>query len=147
LALDSRGTGTLYAGFNDAGGVWQFRRATGEFHTLTPCRILDTRSSGGPALAAGSTRRVVITGKCDIPADAGTVSMNVTVTAPSGEGHLRLFPGGTPLPPNSIINFSPGQTRANSAISLLGAAGDIAIYVGQLTGSVQLIIDVNGYFR
>ena len=47
----------------------------------------------------------------------------------------------------SSLNYVVGQTRANSAIALLGAAGDLAVYTAQAGGSLDLIVDVNGYFR
>ncbi len=45
------------------------------------------------------------------------------------------------------MNWRPGQTRANNAILSLGPAGDITTHVDQASGSVHLIIDVNGYFQ
>jgi hypothetical protein len=89
------------------------------FYTLTPCRVLDTRDPagpwGGPALAASATRVFTIAGRCNVPPTAKSISVNVTVTQPTAPGHLILFPGGTP-PGVSMINFQPGQTRANNAI-------------------------------
>jgi photosystem II stability/assembly factor-like uncharacterized protein len=146
LAFNAAGTGTLYATSYYA-GVFQFRGGTGAFHTVTPCRAADTRTTDGPALAAGTSRTFKLAGKCGIPADAGSASMNVTVVDATSPGHLRLYPGHTARPPNSTLNFTPGQTRANRAVSLLGAAGDVAIYSGQGSGSVHVIVDVNGYFQ
>jgi hypothetical protein len=47
----------------------------------------------------------------------------------------------------STVNYVAGQTRANNAITPLGAAGALAVYVGQSSGNVHVIIDVNGYFE
>ncbi len=135
----------LYAG-TDGAGVWQLRRSTGAFHTVTPCRAVDTRSADGPALGAGTIRSFTLVGKCGVPAEAGSVSVNVTVTGATSGGHLRLFPGNTALPPASSLNFSAGQTRANNAVCRLGAAGELSIYSGQPAGSVDVIVDVTGYF-
>src|SRR5204863_8049945 len=50
------------------------------FHTLVPCRLLDTRDAagpyGGPLLGAGASRSFDLTGRCGIPADAAAVSLN-----------------------------------------------------------------------
>jgi hypothetical protein len=73
--------------------------------------------------------------------------LNVTVTAPTAQGHLRLFPSGAVLPLASTINYVAGQTRANNAVTPLGASGTLEVYVGQSGGSVHVIIDVNGYFE
>jgi hypothetical protein len=40
-----------------------------------------------------------------------------------------------------------GATRANNAIAALGDAGDLTVLASQASGSVHLILDVNGYFE
>ena len=60
---------------------------------------------------------------------------------------MRLFPGGTPSPRTSSLNYAAGATRANNAIAALGSAGDLTALASQAGGSVQLILDVNGYFE
>lgn len=118
------------------------------FHTVTPCRLVDTRAADGPPLAGGASRTFVLTGRCDLPFTAKAVSLNVTVTGATAPGDLRLYPGGAPLPLVSAINYSPGQTRANSAVVVLGEAGDLAVRCDQATGSsAHFILDVNGYFE
>ncbi len=122
-----------------------------DFFTLTPCRVADTRDAagpyGGPALAAGSWRTFVLNGVCGIPPTARAVAVNLTVIAPTAGGHLILYPGGTPAPPTSTINFALGATRANNAVALLGAAGDVGVLNGMASGSVHFALDVVGYFE
>jgi hypothetical protein len=121
------------------------------FYTVTPCRVADTRnptgSYGGPALAASADRAFAVTGQCGIPATARAVSANVTITQPSSVGDLRLSAAGSALPLTSSINYRAGQTRANDAVIPLGAAGALAVHCDQPSGTVQFIIDVNGYFQ
>ncbi len=118
------------------------------FNTVSPCRLVDTRTTDAPALAGGASRTFVLAGKCGIPASAKAVSVNVTITQPTAPGDLRLYPGGTTLPLVSAINYSPGQTRANSAVVVLGAAGDVAVRCDQAAGtSTHFILDVNGYLE
>ena len=125
--------------------------AGSNFYTLTPCRVLDTRNPngpfGGPALVANSTRIFTMAGRCGIPSTARAVSVNITVTQPTDAGYLRLYPGGTPPPLASSINYRVGKTRANSSIVSLGLLGDIAVGCVQASGTAQFIIDVNGYFQ
>jgi glucose/arabinose dehydrogenase len=120
------------------------------FHTVSPCRVFDTRESagpwGGPRLAAGADRTFVVGGRCGVPATARAVSVNVTVTEPTDFGFLTLFPPGGIVPLASTINFRPGQTRANNAAVTLGAAGDLVVRAGMASGGVHVILDVNGYF-
>jgi hypothetical protein len=122
-----------------------------QYHTITPCRVADTRGPagayGGPALAANADRTFVIGGQCGIPVTAQAVSFNYTITQPTAQGDLRAFPAGGSLPVVSTMNWRPGQTRANNAIIPLGPGGDVVIHVDQATGTVHFIIDVNGYFE
>ena len=146
LAMDPTGTRPSMPGFV-RNGVWQRRSRRGAFYTVPPCRAVDSRTSDEPALAAGTSRTFTLVGRCGIPAEAVTVSLNVTVTEATSPGHLRLYPGDTSLPATSSLNFSTGDTRANSALSLLGPAGDLTVFSRQDSGSVHVIVDVTGYFR
>jgi hypothetical protein len=125
--------------------------AAASFFTLDPCRLLDTRRASallaGPALNAGFTRGFALTGQCGIPPTAKAVSVNVTVTQSTAARDLRFSSSGNPIPPTFTINYGANQTRASNAIIQLGVDGDIVVHVDQLAGSVQLIVDVNGYFE
>lgn len=122
-----------------------------QFFTVTPCRVVDTRGpngiSGGPALPAGSERGFVLAGQCGIPMTAKAVSLNLTIAQPNALGDLRLTPGGSPVALVSMVNYRPGQTRANNALVSLGPVGEILIHSDQASGSVHVVIDVNGYFQ
>jgi hypothetical protein len=123
------------------------------FFSLPPCRLLDTRNPygpyGGPALPPGGQRVVAAAGQCGIPATAKALSVNVTVVAPPGAGHLRFFPGNATPPGTSSINFGAGQTRANNAVLMLASSGSgtLAVLNNTAAGTVHLIVDVNGYFQ
>ncbi len=121
------------------------------FHTLTPCRLVDTRNAagtyGGPALEAAIARVFPLAGQCGIPPSARAVSVNVTVTAATAQGNLRLSPGGLPTPLVSTINYLAGQTRANNAVAPLNALGELAVYCSQASGTAHFVLDVNGYFE
>ena len=121
------------------------------FHTVTPCRAVDTRNAngplGGPAIAANTTRTFTLAGQCGIPATARAVSVNVTAAEGSFAGHLRVHPGGSPTPATSMLNFNAGQARANNALATLGGTGSLSVHAGMIGGSVHVIIDVNGYLE
>ena len=135
-------TGTLTGAFTYSSGAG--------FYTLTPCRVIDTRNPagplGGPAINAGGTRTFAVTGTCGIPATARAISANVTVTLPSAAGDIRAFAAGGALPTTSVINFQAGQTRANNGLLPLGPGG-LTVRSDQPSGSVQVIVDVNGYYQ
>jgi hypothetical protein len=121
------------------------------FYALPPCRVVDTRNAagpyGGPALVANADRTFVFAGQCGVPVGAAAVSVNVAVTGSSAGGDLRLFAAGTALPLVSAINYNAGQTRANNAIIPLGASGDLTVHCDQASGTVHVILDVDGYFQ
>lgn len=122
------------------------------FFTVTPCRILDTRSadgaSGGPALDGGSTRLLLAATRCGIPATATALSFNLTVTNASSAGNLTLYAGDGALPNTTAINFNAGRTRANNAVLKLSGDGTAALKIrSNGPGVVDVIVDVNGYFQ
>jgi len=47
----------------------------------------------------------------------------------------------------SSINYAAGQTRSDNGIVPLGPDGDLSVFCAQGSGTVHLIMDVNGYFR
>ena len=120
-----------------------------DYHTLTPCRLFDTRQpADGPALASGSLVTLQPLGLCGIPPTARALSLNLTVLGGTGSGHLLLFPGGTAAPGTSAINFAAGATRANNAIFSLGIDGTLAVTPAVTgNGTVHVILDVSGYFQ
>ena len=67
-------------------------------HTITPCRVADTRDPAGPTggapLASSETVVVQVTGRCGIPSTALSIAANVTVVSPSAAGSLSVFAGG-----------------------------------------------------
>jgi hypothetical protein len=131
----------------DAQGLATLTNDDGNYFTLTPCRILDTRSTAPPALVAGASRNFAIGGQCGVPVDALAVMINMTVVDPTVVGHLRLHAAGQPLPLVAAINFGEGQTRANNAILPLGTGGQITVFTGMASGTVHFVLDVMGYFK
>jgi hypothetical protein len=142
-----------------------------KFHTIVPCRVIDTRRSagidGGPALTGnGILRTFPIEGRCGVPPDAAAVSANATVFGPSARGDLRIYPMSLTTPPSSsTINFNGGQSRANNLILSLTcyppwgtfhrdprrlgtvATGSIGVKCDIPAGATNFILDVNGYFK
>jgi hypothetical protein len=121
------------------------------FYTVPPCRVVDTRNEagpwGGPPLAAGAERVFTIMDRCTIPTSARSVSLNVAVTQADAPGNLSLYPAGISVPLVSAVNYVAGMTRSNNAIVPLSAAGALAVYCNQGSGTVHVILDVTGYFE
>jgi PKD repeat protein len=144
---DSRGEPSV----NDANAVIQVM-PPGDYYTVTPCRLLDTRTAeGGNAPVPSNTDRVLdVVGvtRCGVSPLATAVAINVTVTQTTGQGHVTVYPADAPQPPNSsTLNFGANMTRANNAIAVLSPDGRIKLrpFVAP-AGSTHLIVDVTGFF-
>jgi hypothetical protein len=128
--------------FDSDGGT-----ARSRFSSLTPDRILDTRTGVGAArarLGAQRTLSLQVTGRGGVPA-AGVsgVVMNVTVTNPSAPSFLTLYPSGQSMPLASQLNFVPNQTVPNLVFVATGAHGRVDIY--NAGGETNVIADVVGW--
>lgn len=121
-----------------------------KFYKLTPCRVLDTRTEGGGGaglpLQAGETRTTAFVSKCGIPSEAKALAASLTVTSPTAGGFVTLYPGPGSRPNTSSISFDTAKTRSNSMMLAL-TGGMLSVYNGQTIGTVQVIVDVNGYFK
>jgi hypothetical protein len=127
------------------------------FFPLTPCRVVDTRNppgpQGGPKLAANADRSFPVLGLCGLPATAGAVVFNVTTTASTDFGDIRIWPFGAPMPNASVVNFLGDNVAvANGALVPVtgGGTNHVTVHVDMppaSPGQVHLILDVTGYFQ
>ncbi len=113
------------------------------FMAVSPTRMLDTRSNGGP-VAGGTSRSLQVTGRFGVPAGATGVVVNVTVTGPTAASFLSVYPAGHGVPNSSNLNFTTNQTVPNLVTVKLGSTGGIGFY--NAFGRVQVIADLEGYF-
>jgi hypothetical protein len=130
--------------------------APGEFNSVSPCRVFDTRAIGpqttGSPLASPGPYDFRIQGNCGIPNGAKSVALNATVVTPTQRGHIRLYPTGGTTPTVSTLNYPENVTVANGAIVPLAAVvsstdKDLSVFIGMLVpGTLHLVIDVTGYF-
>ena len=155
IRVQSRGLGIKAYGSSQADLVYT---------PVTPCRIIDTRLAGG-AIAAGTTRDFLVTGTdyssqggsasgCGIPSGPATAAViNFVAVIPAGMGHLRVTPFGTAIPLAAFINYAvvPELNIANGLAvticdpAVASCAFDITIQAD--TNAVQLVADIEGYFK
>lgn len=110
--------------------------------TVTPSRVLDTRSSG--AVAAGSTQDVQVGGQGGVPSSGvSSVVLSVTATGTSKSGYLTAFPNGVSRPTSSSLNFRPDQAVTNQVVVKTGDDGKVSLYA---SADTQLVVDVLGWF-
>ena len=112
------------------------------FYPVTPCRLADTRTAGGP-IGAQTKRTFPIAGSCNVPASAQAYSLNFTAVPQGPLGFLTTWATGQPQPPTSTLNSINGIVVANAAIVQAGTGGSVDAFAASTT---DLIIDVNGYF-
>jgi PKD repeat protein len=144
---DSRGA----ASTNSASAIIQVI-PEGDFYTVPPCRLLDTRTQqdGAAPVQNGNARTLDVTAvtQCGVSPLATAVAINITITQPTGTGNLQVYPADLPQPPiTSTINFTPGMTRANNALTKLSANARIKLRpVISGSGTTHVIVDVVGFF-
>jgi hypothetical protein len=111
------------------------------YHPLGPVRVVDTRIGEGESSTApiGAKGTLNLT----LPSAYKAVIANLTVTAPQVGGYLNAYPLGTATPNSSNVNFGAGETIPNSAI--VQSDSGVTFY-NNATGTVQLVVDLSGYF-
>jgi hypothetical protein len=112
-----------------------------DYNAVASTRLVDTRTAGGAVKADGT----LVVALPTAAADATAVTLNVTVTAPTGGGYVIAYPDGGAIPTKgSSVNFSAGQTVANlGTIPVTDGSVDIKNVSG---GTVQLVVDLEGYY-
>lgn len=129
-----------------------------QYHTLTPCRLFDTREVAGPTSGLplqhdpAPPYTFEVQGNCGVPVGAAAVTVNVTAVSPTDRGFLTLFPSGISTPTVSSLNFPSGAATGNGAIvplaDQMSEPEDLSIYTRVLDGgSVHVVLDVTGYFE
>ena len=139
--------------------LWLFGEAAtpasagSSFVALAPGRLLESRVGEASTVDGlfwkmgqrlkGSVTQLVVNGRGGVAGDAAAVVLNVTVTGRAGAGYLTVYPCDATRPLASNLNYSAGQTIANTVTSKVGAAGKVCIYTSEPT---HLIADINGFF-
>jgi uncharacterized repeat protein (TIGR03803 family) len=115
-----------------------------QFVAVTPCRLIDTRLTGGP-IQGGTFRNFPIPqeGGCDIPTTAAAYSLNVSAVPQGPLGYLTIWPTGESQPVVATLNSLDGRIKADAAIVPAGTSGAVSVYV---TNASNVVLDINGYF-
>lgn len=132
---------------------------------VTPCRVLDTRTSQGGtgAIAANGTKDFKIWGQTSFSAQGGStgncgltagsniaaVAMNFTVVTPAAGGFITAHPFGVARPTAATVNFQVGDiARGDFSIAKVtqtgtAATNHLSIYS---TSLADVVGDVVGYY-
>jgi hypothetical protein len=122
--------------------------AGARYNALSPSRILDTRTGTGgfsAPVGPGGTISPTVIGVGGVPASGvSAVVLNVTVTQPTAESFLTVFPSGAARPLASNLNFLAGQTVPNLVMAKVGADGKVSVFNN--LGTSHVIFDVVGWY-
>lgn len=126
---------------------------------VTPCRILDTRSTGAGAIANNGTRSFVAINASSFSSQGGAatncgtfglaataVAINLTAVAPSGAGYTTAYPFGTSQPVAASINYTSGAIVNNALTVQIPnplSSFDFTIYT---FAQSHYVADIVGYF-
>ncbi len=122
------------------------------YYAITPCRVVDTRSSIDPATVKrgtftnGETREYTFSASTDcpgLPSNAGGWAVHLSYKPTSLAGYITVYPSGASQPGTSTLLGYPGKWTGDNAIVPAGTNGVLELYC-QYAGNV--IIDVEGYF-
>jgi hypothetical protein len=126
------------------------------FVPITPCRLADTRPGsihvGTRATPIGANEAVTFAvwgtnGNCTIPNNATGIATNTTAVNPTASSFLTVYPAdASPRPAASNLNTVAGAAPTPNQVTVgLSATGAIDVY--NLTGTVDVIVDIVGYYQ
>ena len=146
------------------------------FTPIAPCRIVDTRITGGPLSAGGGLRNFLFyadNASFDFSIQDGTPGLagsvcpgtvftgvppaaavaTITATGTTAAGNFVVWGGGplNQIPNTSALNWdSAGDVKANTTVvpwgGRTGGNADFAVIYNGPSGASQVVVDVIGYF-
>ncbi len=137
----------------DVQGYWTQSGST--YAPVTPCRIVDTRTSTPLGAVAARPFRVGGSGPgftnqggtaCGVPEDATAVEVSFTAVGPPTTGFARLWPGDRTEPIAAALNFGAGQSTTNTGTVALSSGGLVDLLARNYGTGTHYLIDVLGYF-
>ena len=129
--------------------------AGGNFVSLDPTNVLDTRSSTRngacptsstqcTTLTAGATRTFQVTGRAGVPATGvSAVSVNITAYNAAADGHVKVYRSGTQPVPYITTYYTTGKTVSIASDLKLSASGQLDVYS---SAGLDVTVDVVGYW-
>jgi hypothetical protein len=126
------------------------------FFALPGCRIVDTRTGGGP-IGNGSTRAFYVggtfgfapqggtSGGCGIPTSAVAIAATVTAVTPGADGFLKAWPSLLTEPAHATVLTYVGNQGTGTTQSISATSGT-ALKVRNFGSAVNVAIDVSGYY-
>ncbi|MEL6894119.1 MAG: hypothetical protein AAFP84_21190, partial [Actinomycetota bacterium] len=124
----------------DVSGWWT-EEGPERFRAVDPVRVDDSREGSGLAPGGDTPRPIDLSGF--VPAGTTSIVANLTVTEPTEDGFMVIFPCGTDAPTASNLNFRANESRAVSVV--VGLDGDRKVCTSSNTEH-HVILDLAGYY-
>jgi hypothetical protein len=118
---------------------------SGQITAVSPTRLYGSGSAGpGGALAAGTTRRLDLTGGgSPVPPGASAVLVSLSATAGAVAATATIRASGSTPPPRADLALGPGGSNANLVLAPLGPDGSVDLTTEG--GLRSFAVDVVGY--
>ncbi len=129
-----------------------------DYTAVEPARLLDTRGVGTTVdgedqaegrPAAGTTTRLTIGGRANLPDTVRTVNMNITAVQPDGVGFVTVWACDDDQPNAASLNFIPGANGGNEITVGVDNSEPIGAPISQIcifnSAATDLTVDVAGY--
>lgn len=115
---------------------------SGLYNPVRPVKLFDSNNAYP---LTSQAQKVCVMGQDGVPSTGvSAVLVNVTGINPTNYTYLTLYPDGSIPPETSNLNLAKGSSRMNMAIVRVGSDG--CINVKNAFGSINLILDIYGYF-
>lgn len=122
---------------------WTSLLAGGEFSSVTPARLIDTRP--GAPIGAGASIALDVTGAAGVPeTSVDAVVINVTAIRPTKSTYLTVYPSGGDRPLASNLNVQAGQVVPNLVVVKVGGDGSVRIF--NASGQTDVVVDIAGWY-
>lgn len=118
------------------------------YSPVPPARLVETRSVDTGTIdgqqqaidqrAAGSTLRVAVSGRAQVPGDAGSVVVNVTAIRPELRGFITVWDCRGSMPLAASLNHATGEIVGNELVVALDG-GEFCVFTSRRT---DLTVDV-----
>lgn len=115
-----------------------------DYQSITPLRVLDTRTTTGGHHAPLGTGGTVTLTLANLPSDATAVAINLTGVGATQSTYLSAYPGGTAFPGTSNLNLS--TTDPTAAVFTIVTVRNRAITIHNAGGTLNVVVDELGYF-
>jgi hypothetical protein len=126
---------------------------------ITPCRIADTRVTGGGPLTAGGTRSFFSVNSASYTVQGGSatncgllgvvasaVAINITAVTPSAAGYATVYPFGAPQPLAASVNYTAGAIVNNTVVTRIPNPLQSSDFTVFSFAQAHYVIDIVGYF-